>query len=151
MKKSLLKNPACDEVIARIKLLTPHSKRFWGEMSVEEMLLHCNVALRRTMTSTATPVKSTLKQKLLKWYFFNIAAGFPKNVQAPKVVDVKRSQLKPEAFEEEQEKLIQNLREFQKSEKQFAPNHPIFGLLTRREWGRFTWMHLDHHLRQFGV
>ena len=29
--------------------------------------------------------------------------------------------------------------------------HPVFGRLRGREWGRICWMHLDYHLRQFGV
>ena len=29
--------------------------------------------------------------------------------------------------------------------------HPVFGRLSGREWGRICWMHLDYHLRQFGV
>jgi hypothetical protein len=30
-------------------------------------------------------------------------------------------------------------------------SHPFFGQMSRTEWGRLTWKHLDHHLRQFGV
>ena len=29
--------------------------------------------------------------------------------------------------------------------------HPVFGRLAGREWGRICWMHLNYHLRQFGV
>jgi len=32
-----------------------------------------------------------------------------------------------------------------------GPTHPLFGPLTRREWGVVTYKHTDHHLRQFGV
>ncbi len=28
--------------------------------------------------------------------------------------------------------------------------HPAFGPLSPAEWGRITWKHFDHHLRQFG-
>ncbi|MBK9525384.1 MAG: DUF1569 domain-containing protein [Bacteroidetes bacterium] len=28
--------------------------------------------------------------------------------------------------------------------------HPYFGKLSSREWGRITYLHLDHHLKQFG-
>jgi hypothetical protein len=28
--------------------------------------------------------------------------------------------------------------------------HPFFGPLTADEWQRLQWLHLDHHLRQFG-
>ncbi|TPW11975.1 MAG: hypothetical protein FD129_1557, partial [bacterium] len=29
--------------------------------------------------------------------------------------------------------------------------HPFFGNLNIDEWGRLSWKHLDHHLRQFGA
>lgn len=29
--------------------------------------------------------------------------------------------------------------------------HPVFGRLTRRQWDRFHWKHLQHHFRQFGL
>lgn len=29
--------------------------------------------------------------------------------------------------------------------------HPVAGRLSGREWGRLCWMHIDYHLRQFGV
>jgi hypothetical protein len=28
--------------------------------------------------------------------------------------------------------------------------HPFFGPLSHGGWGRLSWKHLDHHLRQFG-
>jgi hypothetical protein len=32
-----------------------------------------------------------------------------------------------------------------------GPAHPLFGPLTRREWGAATYKHIDHHLKQFGA
>jgi hypothetical protein len=32
-----------------------------------------------------------------------------------------------------------------------GPIHPLFGPLTRREWGVVTYKHADHHLKQFGA
>ena len=31
----------------------------------------------------------------------------------------------------------------------FAPN-PAFGALTARQWGRLAYVHMAHHLKQFG-
>jgi hypothetical protein len=28
---------------------------------------------------------------------------------------------------------------------------PAFGKLSNRQWGRLAYVHMDHHLRQFGV
>ena len=32
-----------------------------------------------------------------------------------------------------------------------GPEHPLFGPLSRQEWGALMHKHLDHHLRQFGA
>jgi hypothetical protein len=29
--------------------------------------------------------------------------------------------------------------------------HPIFGAMTEEEWMRWGYLHMDHHLRQFGA
>jgi hypothetical protein len=29
--------------------------------------------------------------------------------------------------------------------------HPFFGKLTKEQWSKGTYKHLDHHLLQFGV
>jgi len=31
------------------------------------------------------------------------------------------------------------------------PEHPFFGPMSHRAWGRFAHRHFDHHLRQFGA
>jgi hypothetical protein len=31
------------------------------------------------------------------------------------------------------------------------PEHPFFGPMTHQSWGRFSYRHFDHHLRQFGA
>jgi hypothetical protein len=32
-----------------------------------------------------------------------------------------------------------------------SDRHPIFGRLTKEQWSRATWKHIDHHLTQFGA
>jgi hypothetical protein len=31
------------------------------------------------------------------------------------------------------------------------PLHPIFGTMTEAAWLRWAYLHIDHHLRQFGL
>jgi hypothetical protein len=31
------------------------------------------------------------------------------------------------------------------------PPHPLFGPMSRRAWLRWGYLHVDHHLRQFGL
>jgi hypothetical protein len=151
MKKNIFDKQAAHEVVKRIQKVQPSAKPRWGCMTEVEMFFHLNEALRRTMMTRQEPKRSTLKQKILKIYFIYIAPQFPKNVEAPKFVNMKKNSFQLQGFEQEQNKLIERVNEFQQSQKELAQSHPIFGRLTRKQWGIFTWMHLDHHLRQFNV
>jgi hypothetical protein len=31
------------------------------------------------------------------------------------------------------------------------PTHPVFGRISRSAWLRWAYLHMDHHLRQFGA
>jgi hypothetical protein len=63
--------------------------------------------------------------------------------------------LKPEAaasIEEERAALLELLERIGTGPHDGAgPDHPLFGSLTRREWGVVTYKHADHHLKQFGA
>jgi len=43
------------------------------------------------------------------------------------------------------------IQRFGGAEAQLSGDHPLFGALTATEWGKFSYRHADHHLRQFGV
>ena len=64
-------------------------------------------------------------------------------------------ELKPNAgslFEEERTALLELLERIGSGPRDGAgPAHPLFGPLTRREWGVVTYKHADHHLKQFGA
>lgn len=85
MKKNILDKQTADELVERIRKIQPSAKPMWGSMTPVEMFYHTNEVLRRTMTTQIPAKASTLKQTLLKLYFLNIAARFPKNVEAPKI------------------------------------------------------------------
>ena len=53
-------------------------------------------------------------------------------------------------FEEEKQKLVDMINRFTEANMVDEP-HPFFGKLTKEEWSKGTWKHLDHHLMQFGV
>jgi hypothetical protein len=64
-------------------------------------------------------------------------------------------ELKPEAaesFEEERTALLELIERIGTGQREGdGPGHPLFGPLSRREWGVLTYKHADHHLKQFGA
>jgi hypothetical protein len=151
MKKNLLDPTAAAEIIQRAKRLNSSLQATWGVMNPAEMLHHCSAAIKATLEGKTAATPSSLKQKVLKFVFLRIASQFPKNVQAPKKIDIKKSSIPTADFQTELNQFISLVNDFATNKQPLAAAHPVFGKLSNKQWGVFTWMHLDHHLRQFNV
>jgi hypothetical protein len=53
-------------------------------------------------------------------------------------------------FEKERGALIEMVNRFTEINIT-GEHHPVFGKITKENWSKATWKHLDHHLKQFGV
>ena len=75
--------------------------------------------------------------------------GFNKNAPTHPTFRVKYD---PD-FEEEKQKLRSQVATFAEKGPAIiaAMKHPFFGPMTEEEWGTLMYLHLDHHLKQFGV
>lgn len=151
MRKNLLDNKVAEEIITRANALKETDRPQWGTMTATEMLHHCNRVLNATMLGEASDKKRTFKQFILKFIFVKIMPRFPKGAKAPGRFDLKKNPASVIDFEKEKSEFVEMIRQFARNEKEFNVHHPIFGNLSNKEWGLFTWMHMDHHLRQFGV
>lgn len=149
MRKNIIDKQVADEIIGRTASLQVTNIPKWGAMQVTEMLHHCNTINKMIMEGKADDRKHTLKQRIMKFVFMHIMPQFPKNVKAPSIV--KKSVITAEKFEEEKIRFAETIQKFTEGNRMLEAAHPFFGKLTTREWGVFTWMHMDHHLRQFGA
>ncbi len=149
MKKNLRDEDAAKELIERVNKLSVDKSGLWGAMEVTEMIHHCNKALKATLDAKPSTQASSLKQKTLQFLFLNVLSQYPKNAKAPRQVIAEK--VSRDRFEIERQQFIDLINEFVQRKHSIEPHHPIFGRLDTRKWGVFTWMHLDHHLRQFGV
>jgi hypothetical protein len=148
--KSLFDSDTYHEMIARLNQLTPTSQRYWGKMSVSQMLAHCRAAFRVPLSDKPMPrlflgrmIGWMIKKKL----YDNVAwkHGLPTSPDF-KIKDERD-------FETEKTGLISLVDEFYRRGPEGAGKypHPMFGTYTSDQWGKCMWKHLDHHLRQFGV
>jgi hypothetical protein len=135
------------EIIERINKLTPDSQRQWGKMDAAQMMAHCQV-----------PMGVALGTHKLKRNFILGLIGpfFKKKLYGPE--PFKRSlptdksfvMADKKDFEKEKQALTQMVNSFT-AENMVDEKHPFFGRLTKEQWSKGTWKHLDHHLQQFGV
>jgi hypothetical protein len=135
--------------LARVERLSPERQPRWGRMSVDQMLCHLrdyfDLALGRT---TGKPLGNALTQAAARWLVLTVGMRFPRNVRTlPQF-----KQTSPEVFDHDHARLRDCLQEFhRRRDRAEWPYNPAFGKLTREQWGRLAWLHVDHHLRQFGV
>ena len=145
--KNLFDPAVKQEIIDRINKLTPQTQHLWGKMNVAQMLAH--VQLPISCAYGTHQVKGSFLLKLLGPLFKGILyndkpykQGLPTDPTYV-VVDSKD-------FEKEKQGLLEKLNRFS-GETIVLENHPVWGKMTKEQWSRATWKHLDHHLKQFGV
>ncbi|WP_266367031.1 DUF1569 domain-containing protein [Tellurirhabdus rosea] len=149
-KKNLLDLPAAEEIVARVKNLKVTNAPHWGRMNASEMLLHCNLCMTQILEGDMPFAPTTLKQRVIRFLSFNVVPQFPKNLKTHHRNDTKGLVSEAE-FEAQKKRFINVIETFGRHQQPIALTHPAFGTLNTRQWGLAAWMHMDHHLRQFGV
>ena len=137
-----------DALFRRIRSLEPASARRWGQMTSNAMLLHLGNSAR--MALGELPVRPKNKRAFQRFplkHLLLYVVPFPKG--APTAREL--LPVEPGEFERERDLLLELLARLAEGPKGgMGPEHPLFGPLSRQEWGVLTHKHADHHLRQFG-
>ena len=140
-----------EEIIQRIKSITPNSQPLWGKMSVNKMLAHCNVTYDLVFETT-TPKAQGFKKWLLTTFVKSMVVNekpYKKNGRtAPEFIITGERD-----FESEKSRLITFINKTQQLGRNHFQNKEShsFGKLTATEWNNLFYKHFDHHLQQFGV
>ncbi len=136
------------KIIARINSLTPESKAIWGKMTVDQMLMHTNDAMKVAFGEKDLNINFLMRflGKMMKNKVFN--SEFKKNSPtAPEFMYRENFN-----FETVQKELATNFSRFANGHEAIKiMNHPFWGKMTYEDWNKLMWKHLDHHLKQFGV
>jgi Protein of unknown function (DUF1569) len=136
------------EIIDRINNIAPETKRKWGKMDAAQMFAHCRFPLQVVMGQRN--LKSNIIQKLIFPLFKSILYNDKPYKQGLPTDKSYITTGTSKDFEEEKQNLIEQLNSFSETSA-VVEKHPVFGKLSKEQWSKATWKHLDHHLKQFGV
>jgi hypothetical protein len=150
--KSLLNENTVNSLIQRINSLSDTDTPAWGKMNVNGMLCHITDTLRMA-SGKINPafVGSALSTGPIKWL---VLAGMPTpkgKVETVKEMKQGEGGTPPSGLENDKNIFISMLKNFEKpfeSGKTFC--HPAFGDMTKKQWARLAYLHLNYHLKQFG-
>ncbi|NID13110.1 DUF1569 domain-containing protein [Fibrivirga algicola] len=137
----------------RIDALTPTSQRQWGSMSIGQMLTHCTDQIQIILgEKPARPFGNRITRGLAKWVALNVPMRLPRNMKTVPELDPNGGLMtQPGEFSDDHDILLAALTRLHNLPEGQAVTHPVFGKMSKAQAIYLTHLHLDHHLRQFGV
>jgi hypothetical protein len=146
--KSLFDPAVKQDIITRINTLTPQSARLWGKMEVAQMLAHLQQPLEVALGKRT--IKGSFFMNLLLPFFKTTLwddkpwkKGLPTDPTYITAGEMKE-------FSAEKANLLELISQFQEKDVNLE-KHPVFGRMTKEQWSKSAWKHIDHHLKQFGA
>ena len=146
--KNLFDPAVRQDIIDRINKLTPGSKAQWGKMNVSQMLAHVQKPIGIAY-GTHQPKGSFLLRLIGPLFKSKLWDETPYKQGLPTDPTFIMTGMDKE-FEKEKQELLKMINSFSETSV-VGEKHPVFGKLTKVNWSKATWKHLDHHLQQFGV
>jgi hypothetical protein len=150
----LLNDPRSkQEILGRLHSVRPDSPPRWGKMTARQMVCHLSDTFLAAMGEKPTQIaQGYAARKLIKWVALYVPLPWPKGVPTPAECDQAFGGTPPADFSEDLQRLQVLVEGYTEEPRkfQFRP-HPIFLEMSERDWMRWGYLHMDHHLRQFGV
>ncbi len=150
--KSLLHPDDTQDVERRLNTLQPASDARWGRMSSHQAVCHLSDAFRVVLGERPMDEPSTLAARtVFRFVLSTLPIAWMRNAPTAAALDQERGGTAPSEFPADVDELKVLIHRFTAAVKRGMDPHPFLGNLSRGEWGRWGYRHMDHHLTQFGV
>jgi hypothetical protein len=148
--KTLLNPADREEILRRVAAVHADSQRQWGSMSASQMICHLSDSFRSALGEKSVSSDTNLfKRTGMKWLALWVFSDWPHGVRTRPEMDQQQGGTPPAEFAADMQQLRILFDRYCASQK-FSP-HPMFGPMSRTERMRWAYLHMNHHLRQFGV
>jgi hypothetical protein len=150
--KTLAQKEDITEIQRRLKTVRPECARQWGRMSAHQMICHLSdsflaVSGRKYVSMATSPWHRTV----IKWLALYAPLPWPHGVRTRPEIDQALGGTLPDDFVADVTLLETLFAQFAHDiESMNGRVHPIFGPMSKTDWLRWGYLHMDHHLRQFG-
>jgi hypothetical protein len=141
------------EILGRLRALRPDSKRRWGRMSVHQMVCHLSDGFRMGIgRKLVSHIAGPLRRTVVKWLALYVPVAWPPGILTRPEIDQEAGGTAPIDFATDVAQLEALLELVTTRPRTFDwQPHPIFGGMSDAAWLRWGYLHMDHHLRQFGA
>lgn len=136
----------------RLDGLRPDSPRQWGRMTPGQTVCHLADAFQAALGDRpAKPIPNLMLSTVGRVIALSTPMPWPKGVKTAPEFDQDVAGTTPGIFQEDLDAMKGLAERFAATHGAGLQAHIVFGALTKAEWGRWAFRHLDHHLRQFGA
>ena len=141
------------ELLRRLQTVSPDTPAKWGKMSAHQMICHVTDAFRGPLKEKPMSIAQGWHFRgLMKWFALSAPFPWPKNLGTLPEMNQQRGGTRPVEFASDVASLQAALERFSTRGADYAwPPHPIFVDMSLDDWMRWGYLHMDHHLRQFGA
>ena len=142
-----------EEILRRLNTIGPGSPRRWGKMTVAEMICHQSDALLVSMgEKPARSISNWFSRSIFKWAGLWFPTQWPHGVKTVPECDARAGGTRPAELGADLKQLLEVFDRFTRQPRSYdLQAHPMFGPMNEKEWMRWGYLHMDHHLRQFGA
>ena len=149
----LLDDAAVTGVEARVRQLRPDSARQWGRMSPHQAICHLSDSFKLALNERPVQAVRSPLRPVIKFIALQVPLPWPRGrIRTVPEAEQGIGGTAPTEFERDRGELLALMSKFCSAPPgQYCQTHPIFGAMTARHWRRWAYLHVDHHLRQFGV
>ena len=152
--KTLAQARDAADLLDRLSRLHAGSTRRWGRMTAHEMVCHLADGFRMATGEKAVqPMRGIPLRPLVKVVVLYLPVPWAKGVPtSPELVQRDGGGTLPTDFAADLADLVARVERLARDEHAVDGRpHPVFGRMSKSAWLRWAYLHLDHHLRQFGV
>jgi hypothetical protein len=117
------------------------------------MVCHLTDSIRMAMgQKPARDASSLLSRTMVKWAVLHLPLRWPAGITTSPEIDQEHGGTKPVDILTDVARLKAVLERvtMPKGQIDWQP-HPLFGRTSEAAWLRWAYLHIDHHLRQFGA
>jgi hypothetical protein len=150
---TLLDGAVKRRVEVRVRQLRPDSVRQWGRMTPHQAICHLNDSFKLALNERpAAPIDWPLRA-VIRFIALDVPLQWAKGrIKTAPEAEQGGGGTPPVEFELDRGELLALMERFcSAGDDQYCPTHPIFGRMSARHWRRWAYLHMDHHLRQFGL
>jgi hypothetical protein len=151
--KTLARQRDKAELLGRLKAVRPDSVRRWGRMSAHQMICHLSDGFRMGMGERpVNRADGLFRRTMLKWMCLYMPMSWPRGILTVPEINQEMGGTRPLDFASDVAALESLLDVITAQPRNFDwQSHPIFGSMSDAAWLRWGYLHVDHHLRQFGA